>query len=301
MADKQECSNAIPITEYYKKPNYKRTVSDDCRLMMLASLRAMTEELEWKLIPLHGSFLEWYRSCDLGIFDHDLDIGLFVEQFNAIQCPECIRQLTRRISYNLQRANRSDLAEMFEQVSEGHWWQAEYIAAQSKVMPAKVYLRLLPKYDKAHPGRGYQSCDLDLHVLHHNGTHMARYLPRWGRVWISYLRPLHPIDWVGVDAYAPFPVKDAIEEEFGAGWAVPVEYGTWHNKDTSNSARRTPFTEMIDTVFTDCGHRELNKNTRKMVTKVDKEHKILNALDALRAANISINSSVIQAIQKQYR
>merc|ERR1712107_732578 len=121
----------------------------------------------------------------------------------------------------------------------------EFIKAQGRILPAKAFLYLMP------------GCDLDIWVLHHNHTHMARYLPSWRppRAWIAKLRLLHPIEWERIRMYAPFPVEEHILEEFGETWATPIEYRTWHDKTKDYSALRTPINAMKDTVFIDCGYR----------------------------------------------
>merc|ERR1740121_836654 len=134
-------------------------------------------------------------------------------------------------------------------------FRVEWFRTQGRILPAKTYLRLFEGWPVT------SQCDLDIWVLHQNGTHMARYLPGWNppRAWVSKLRPLHAIKWEGISMYAPFPAEAAIKEEFGGTWATPIDYTTWHHNSTKDNRAhpsRTSSNEMKDTVFVDCGYQK---------------------------------------------
>eukprot|EP00746_Dinoflagellata_sp_MGD_P053570 gnl/MRDRNA2_/MRDRNA2_235506_c0_seq1.p1 gnl/MRDRNA2_/MRDRNA2_235506_c0~~gnl/MRDRNA2_/MRDRNA2_235506_c0_seq1.p1 ORF type:complete len:298 (-),score=28.01 gnl/MRDRNA2_/MRDRNA2_235506_c0_seq1:86-886(-) len=261
MGATQKCPKVRPI----RRGSHK--MSDDCRLMMLASLQAMTEELAGKFFLVGGSFLQWSRSCTFGVFDNYLNIGVFVEQWDVLKCWNCIKKLNDRMKSYLLTANRPDLAASVKKALGPQVWYPEYIEAKGRVMPVNVHLQLL----------GNETCRLAMWILHQNGTHMTRYSPTRGRAWVSKLRPLRPIVLERIGMYAPFPVEDAVEEEFGpllVEDAIEEEFGTGRVDKLAAFEKSTmqwhwtPLSEMKDTVFTDCGFSRLSKLTRGLITGI---------------------------------
>lgn len=252
----QECSNLIPIVQ-----NDTGSKQHDCFTMMLVGLRVMAAELKGKIAIVGGTALEWYRSCTLGINDHDIDIGLFPEQWQEFLKMKNI-VLREKILGSLREAKRHDLVAV---VDKGFWPQRvrpEYFEAQSRLVPAKVYLPF--------PSSGANMkarCALDIWVLHRNGSHMARYGPRWRRAWVTKVRPLHLIVLEGVTVYAQFPMQEYMLDEFGPSWATPVNWSTWNFESKANPSRRMPTREMTNTMFTDCpGYHGMNDVSKQLIT-----------------------------------